>query len=135
MFEEYSEGLDGIEEFSHIIIIAYLHKVRPEHRKVLKVRPRKWAKLDIDVSDVPEIGVFCTDSPHRPNPIALTIVKLVKRDGNKLYVEGLDLFDGTPVIDIKGYTRSRAVKEVKEPKWHRKLSTKIKEKFGIEAEA
>jgi len=135
VLEEYSEGLDGVEGFSHIIVIAYLHKVRDDQRKVLKVRPRKWAKLGVDISDIPRIGVFCTDSPHRPNPIALTIVKLIKREKNRLFVDGLDLFDGTPVIDIKGYTESRIIKNLKEPEWHKKLSKRIREKFGVETEA
>jgi len=131
VLKEYSKGLEGIEEFSHLIIVAYLHKVSGEQRKVLKVRPRKWVRFGIDISDIPEIGVFCTNSPHRPNPIAITIVKLLKREDNVLYVEGLDLFDGTPVIDIKPYTWSRHIYDIKLPKWYENLMKRIKEKLGL----
>ncbi len=130
IYPEYVEGLEGIEGFSHIIVIAYLHKTREEHRRVLKIRHRKWARLGIDISDVPEVGVFASDSPHRPNPLALTIVELVKREYNKLYVKGLDLFNGTPVLDIKPYTRDRRVDSVREPGWIEILRKRIEEKYG-----
>ena len=130
ILREYQEGLEGIERFSHIIIVAYLHKVHGEQRKVLKVRPRKWVRFGIDISDIPEIGVFCTNSPHRPNPIAITIVRLLNREDNVLYVEGLDLFDGTPVIDIKPYTWSRHIDDIKLPEWYENLMRKIKENLG-----
>ncbi len=128
VFQEFSEGLEGIDGFSHIILIAYLHKVS-NLRKTLKVRPRKWLRLGIDLGEVPEVGVFATDSPVRPNPIALTIVKLKKREGRFLYVEGLDLFDGTPVLDIKPYTLSRHVKDITVPEWYRNLLNRVKSTF------
>jgi len=134
IFKEYQDGLDGIEEFSHLIIIAWLHKVKSQQREVLKIRPRKWVRLGIDISDIPEIGVFCTDSPHRPNPIALTIVELIKREGNILVVNGLDLFDKTPVLDIKPYTASRRIEFIKLPKWYHRLSKRIKNRFNKEVE-
>jgi len=114
VFKEYMDGLDGIEEFSHIMIIAYLHKVSWERRKVLKVRPR--GRMDL-----PLIGVFSTNSPLRPNPIAVTIVRLLDRRGNILYVDGLDLFDGTPVLDIKPYTPGRIIRDATFPEWIHKL--------------
>ncbi|MCD6503000.1 MAG: tRNA (N6-threonylcarbamoyladenosine(37)-N6)-methyltransferase TrmO [Thermoplasmata archaeon] len=117
---EYEDGLDGIEEFSHIIVIAYLNKVNKEQREVLKVKPfRKIARiLGIEFDDVPTVGVFCTDSPHRPNPIALTIVELIKREENVLHVRGLDLYDGTPVLDIKAYTPFRSITKIRVPSWY-----------------
>ncbi|MHA1617349.1 MAG: tRNA (N6-threonylcarbamoyladenosine(37)-N6)-methyltransferase TrmO [Candidatus Njordarchaeales archaeon] len=114
IFEEYVEGLEGIEEFSHIIVVAYLHKVPEEARHTLKVRPRGR-------SDMPLVGVFCTNSPHRPNPIAITIVKLLKRKDRRLVVGGLDLFDGTIVLDIKPYTPRRVVRHAKYPEWVLKI--------------
>ena len=90
--EEYAAGLDGIEGFSHIVILAHLDQIDDYH---LRARPPH-------VDDV-EVGVFATRSPHRPNPIAQTVVELVERDGNRLRVRGLDLVDGTPVLDIKPY--------------------------------
>ncbi|MGQ9469962.1 MAG: tRNA (N6-threonylcarbamoyladenosine(37)-N6)-methyltransferase TrmO [Nitrososphaerales archaeon] len=93
--EELTEALDGIEEFSHLFIIFYMHKAFTEQLS-LKVHPR--GRLDL-----PLVGVFATRSPYRPNPIGLTLVKLIERDGNKIKVRGLDAIDGTPVIDIKPY--------------------------------
>ncbi len=134
IFREYEAGLKGIEGFSHLIIIAWLHKVTEEQRRVLRIRPRKWVRLGIDISDVPEVGVFCSDSPHRPNPIALTVVKLVKRIGNILYVDGLDLFDGTLVLDIKPYTPGRIISDIRVPDWYYTLSNRIRKKFGKNVE-
>ena len=130
IFPEYEEGLEGLEEFSHIIVIAYLHKVSERQRDVLKVRPRRLVRLGIDISDVPEIGVFASDSPHRPNPIALSILELLERRKNILYVNKLDLFNGTPVIDIKPYTRDRIIDKIKVPDWINILERKILQKFG-----
>ena len=130
VFKEYEEGLDGIEGFSHIIVLAYLHRVSEEQRKVLKVRHRRLKRFGIRIDDLPEVGVFCTDSPHRPNPIALSIVELVKREGNILYIKGLDLFDGTPVLDIKAYTPDRCIENIETPWWHKELVKRIKEKLG-----
>ncbi len=130
VYPEYAEGLEGIEGFSHIILIAYLHKTKPEHRRVLKVKPRRLKRFGIRIDDIPETGVFCTDSPHRPNPIALSIVELVRREGNKLYVKGLDLFDGTPILDIKAYTPDRCIENPRVPWWVKELEKRIKEKLG-----
>jgi len=126
IFDEYTPGLEGIEGFSHLIVIAYLHKTTEVQRQALKVRPfRRFARIGIDISDVPEVGVFCTDSPHRPNPIALTIVKLNKREKNTLYVEGLDLFDGTPILDLKPYTPARCIENIEVPTWHSSFRDRV----------
>ncbi|RLG72237.1 MAG: tRNA (N6-threonylcarbamoyladenosine(37)-N6)-methyltransferase TrmO [Thermoprotei archaeon] len=130
VFEEYAEGLEGIEGFSHIIVLAYLHRTSEEQRKVLKVKHRRLRRFGIKIDDIPEVGVFCTDSPHRPNPIALTIVELVKREGRFLHVKGLDLFNGTPILDIKPYTSDRVIEEFKVPEWQKILELRVLEKFG-----
>jgi tRNA-Thr(GGU) m(6)t(6)A37 methyltransferase TsaA len=104
---EYEEGLRGLEEFSHIVILAYLHKSRG---RPLVVRPKR-------VEGAPEVGVFATDSPDRPNPIAMSIVRLLRREGRTLYVDGVDLFDGTPVLDIKGFSPRRCPESPKAPWW------------------
>ena len=96
LFPEYSAGLRGLEGFSHLIIVAWLHKVSEENRNVLKVRFRRFTRLGMRLEDLPEVGVFASNSPHRPNPIAISIVKVRKIDGDSVYVEGLDLYDGTP---------------------------------------
>ncbi len=128
IYEEYAEGLRGIEEFSHLIVIALLHKIPEERRRTLRVRPKRLRLLGLSEEDIPEVGVFCTDSPHRPNPIALTIVELVEVDGRFLRVRGLDLFDGTPILDLKPYTPSRRVEEVRLPAWYQKVLEKLREK-------
>lgn len=132
IYPEYEEGLEGIDEFSHIIAIFYLHKVTEEQRRVLKVKHKRLRRFGIDISNFPEVGVFCTDSPHRPNPIALTILELIKRERRFLYVRGLDVFNGTPVIDIKAYTPDRAITDIRLPKWYTEISRIVKEKLGKE---
>jgi len=118
VFPEFEAGLEGIDGFSHIILITWLHKVRPEHRAILKVRPKRLARFGVPLRELPLVGVFATDSPVRPNPIGISVVKLVRRDRRYLYVKGLDLFDGTPVLDIKAYTPDRAITDVKVPEWY-----------------
>jgi len=137
VFEEYEEGLKGIDGFSHIILITYLHKVTEEQKKVLKVRHRRLVRYGLRLEELPEVGVFCTDSPHRPVPIGLTIVRLVKREGRHLHVENLDLFDGTPVLDIKPYTPDRAVnqEELRLPEWFTKLYNEVKSRTGMKKPA
>lgn len=103
VFPEYEESLDGLDGFSHIFVLSYLHKLRPEQIGSLKVRPRKLLRAGFRLEELPLVGVFAVDSPTRPNPIGLSLVKLVRREGRKLVVLGLDLFDGTPVLDIKSY--------------------------------
>ena len=76
----------------------------------LVVRPKR-------VANAPGVGVFATDSPYRPNPIGITVARLVRREGRTLYVEGVDLFDGTPVLDIKGFTPRRCPGGAEAPWW------------------
>lgn len=85
------EGLDGLEEFSHVVVVFYLHLVE---RVLFKVHPRNDKSL-------PLTGVFSTRAPVRPNPIGVSVVKLLKIRENVVTVKGLDAFDGTPVLDIK----------------------------------
>lgn len=126
IFEEYMDGLKGIEEFSHIIIIAYLHKVSENERKTLLVKPRRFSRIGIKLEFLPEIGVFATDSPHRPNPIAITIARLVDVERNILYVKNLDLFDGTPVLDIKPYTPDRVISDIEIPFWVAEIEKRLR---------
>lgn len=88
---EYAEGLDDIEGFSHIILLFHCHMSRPEE---LKVKPF----LDDELR-----GIFATRSPSHPNPIGLSIVRLVRREGNILHIQDVDIVDGTPLLDIKPY--------------------------------
>ena len=90
---EFAPGLDRIEDYSHIVVLFHFH--RAGYAK-LKVTPPGQKK---------ERGVFASRSPHRPNPLGMSVLKLLRRDGRILHVSGLDLIDGTPVLDIKPYTR------------------------------
>ena len=131
IFEEYSKGLEGIDGFSHLILVAYLNKVVGDERKTLMVKPRRFIRFGVSPAIIPTVGVFCTDSPHRPNPIAITIVKLLKVEERRLSVDGLDLFDSTPLIDIKPNTKARVEGDLSIPKWYAKLLGKVKDK-GLE---
>ena len=112
------DGLKRLEDFSHIIVIAYMHKASEEHKGNMLIKPRGLARrLSVSLDALPTVGVFATNSPHRPNPIAVTIAKLVRIEGNKLFVENIDLFNGTPVLDIKPYTRDRCIENARMPKW------------------
>lgn len=91
VFREYQEGLDDIEGFSHIILIYEFHK---SEGYSLKVKPFLDNKLR---------GLFATRAPRRPNKIGLSVVRLLKRKDNILTVKGIDVLDGTPLIDIKPY--------------------------------
>ncbi len=94
--DDQTEGLEGLEGFSHIQVLFWLHRVRKDGKLPLKIHPMGREEL-------PLVGLFATRSPHRPNPIGLTTVELLKREGNVLTVAGLDAEDGTPVLDIKPY--------------------------------
>lgn len=92
---EFEEGLNGIEN-AHELIILYVFDRSQGH--ALKVHPKG------DPS-IPLRGVFATRSPERPNRIGMTKVTLIRREGNRLHVQGLDALDGSPVIDIKPAVR------------------------------
>jgi tRNA-Thr(GGU) m(6)t(6)A37 methyltransferase TsaA len=130
VFDEYSPALDGIEGFSHIILLLYLHETTEAQRKTLQARPRRFLKYGLKLEDLPLVGVFCLDSPHRPNPIGLTIVRLAARNGNTLKVGGLDAFNDTPVLDIKPYTPGRCISHHQIPDWFRSLLKQAESQDG-----
>lgn len=91
LFPEYVNGLKDLEGFSHVIILYHFHQSKGFNLHVVPFmdsRPR---------------GVFATRAPKRPNPIGLSVTKLQKTQGNILYVENIDILDGTPLLDIKPY--------------------------------
>ena len=94
LLPEFAAGLQDIEGFSHLILIWVFH--RSEGFELVGTPP----------SDNRPHGVFTTRAPRRPNPIGLTIVELESREGNTLHLRGVDMLDGTPVLDIKPYTSS-----------------------------
>jgi len=92
IFPEFAEGLRDVEGFSHLYLIFHLDRAGPAR---LAVKPF--------LQDV-ERGVFSTRAPCRPNAIGLSIVRLMRRDGNVLHLDAVDILDGTPLLDIKPYT-------------------------------
>jgi tRNA-Thr(GGU) m(6)t(6)A37 methyltransferase TsaA len=89
-------GLAGIEQFSHVIVIFFMHQYTFAPATHLIRRPQER-------TDMPEVGIFAQRAKHRPNPIGITAVELIERRGGVLVVKGLDAIDGTPVLDIKPY--------------------------------
>ena len=89
--EGYQKGLKGIEQFSHIVLIFYIDR---SHRYELETYPH---------SSPEKRGVFATRSPHRPNNIGVSVVKLNRVENNILYIENADMLDNTPLLDIKPY--------------------------------
>ena len=103
--EAYAEGLADLEGFSHIILIYQFHRSQGFD---LRVKP---------FLDDHERGLFSTRAPRRPNPIGLSVVPLVKREGNRLEVQGIDVLDGTPLIDIKPFVPAFDAPEVSAIGW------------------
>lgn len=92
IFPEFAAGLRDLEGFSHLYLLFHLHRAEP-------VKPLVKPFLQ----DV-ERGVFATRAPCRPNAIGLSIVELIRCEGNVLYLDRVDILDGTPLLDIKPYT-------------------------------
>jgi len=114
----YAAALDGVESYSHLFVIFYMHKVPLTETKALKVHPRGR-------TDMEKVGIFATRSRNRPNPIGLAVVKLLQRHGNSLKVRALDALDGTPVLDIKPYDPIDMQKSVRIPKWWHKIRSPL----------
>ena len=98
---QYEAGLTDIEGFSHLYVLWVFN------------RASRCELLGTPPCDTRPHGVFATRSPYRPNPIGLTVVRLVRRDGCKLHVRGLDMLDGTPILDIKPYLSSIPAEELR----------------------
>ena len=103
----WAAALDGIDGFSHLIVIYWLDQA---HKPELKLHPKGLHRI-------PALGFLATRTPHRANPIGMTVVKLLKRRGNRLWVKGLDAWAGTPILDIKPYTRKDSIKTFRIPAW------------------
>jgi len=121
--EDLEEALDGIEDFSHMFVIFWMHEISKEDRRTMKVHPRGRR-------DIPLLGAFATRTPHRPNPIGLTVVELLEVEGNVVTVRGLDAFDGTPVLDIKPFDRWDVPEDASVPEWWMKLEMEKPRKRG-----
>jgi len=101
LLPEYEQGLMDIDGFSHLFVLWLFDRV--DGFDLLAAPP----------TDTRPHGVFATRSPRRPNPIGLTVVRLLGRDGCRLRVAGIDMLDGTPILDLKPYLSSVPIEEVK----------------------
>ncbi len=109
---KFTDALNGIEDYSHVIVVYWMDKVK---NYVITHHPQ-------GNPDVPVVGIFACRCPPRPNPIAVSTVELMEHNGNKIKVKGLDILDGTPIIDIKPYWPIYDdVKDGKIPDWVNKL--------------
>jgi tRNA-Thr(GGU) m(6)t(6)A37 methyltransferase TsaA len=106
VFPEFAEGLRDLDEFSHIFL---LYLIECPHGYNLQVNP---------FLDDQEHGIFATRYPCRPNPIGLSIVHLLRVEGNRLDIEGIDMLDGTPLLDIKPYVPDFDIRENAQIGWY-----------------
>ncbi len=113
VFQEYSEGLKDIDGFSHVILVYHFHLSKESS---LRVKP---------FMDDQTHGVFSTRAPNRPNPIGISVVQLVKIEGNILQVKDLDIVDGTPLLDIKPYVPEFDIRDAKKKGWLEKNVSKL----------
>ena len=110
--KKYAKGLDGIENYSHVVVVYWMSKEKECH---LKHHPQGRA-------DVPFVGIFACRCPQRPNRIAISTVRLLRRFKNRLKVKGLDIVNNTPILDIKPYAlQYDKINKVKIPRWVDKL--------------
>jgi tRNA-Thr(GGU) m(6)t(6)A37 methyltransferase TsaA len=105
VFPDYQEGLEDLAGFSHIFLIYHFHLVK---KAVLKVKP---------FLDDQTHGVFATRAPTRPNAIGLSVVRLIRIDNGKLYIQDIDVVDKTPLLDIKPYIPDFDVREADKIGW------------------
>ena len=113
IFQEYAEGLDNLEGFYHIILIYHFHLSKGSS---LKAKPYMDDKAH---------GVFAMRGPSRPNPIGISIVRLVRIEENILYIQDVDIIDGTPLLDIKPYVPEFDIREVERIGWLEKKVYKL----------
>jgi tRNA-Thr(GGU) m(6)t(6)A37 methyltransferase TsaA len=115
IFPEYAEGLKDIEGFSHIILLYHFH---------LSKGPALIAKPYMANETH---GVFAMRGPNRPNPIGISVVRLVKVEGNILHIRDVDIVDGTPLLDVKPYVPEFDIREVERIGWLEKSVHKLSE--------
>lgn len=118
--KDLSKALDGIEDFSHIFIMYWLDQIAKPEKPILHHPSR--------IAESSPLGIFATRAPIHPNPIGLTLVELMKREENVLWVRGLDALDHSPVLDIKPYPDwehgcLQVIVDFRIPKW---LKDKLK---------
>ena len=115
---EFAEGLRDLNGFSHIYLIYHFHKTRAVR---MTVKPFLQDKKH---------GIFSTRAPYRPNAIGLSVVELLGIEGNILHVDGLDILDGTPLLDIKPYTARFDLRKIKKNGWQDEVDEETAKKRG-----
>ena len=105
VFSEYREGLKDLDGFSHIILIYHFHQSTSYK---LTVKPYMDSELH---------GIFATRAPARPNPIGISVVRLIRIEGCTLHIQDVDIIDGTPLLDIKPYVPQFDIREVNKIGW------------------
>lgn len=118
VFPDFTEGLKDLEGFSHIYLIYHFHQ-SPQCKLIVKPFLQ-----DIDR------GIFSTRAPFRPNPVGLSVVELKKVERNILHVDGIDVLDGTPLLDIKPYTAKFDSCNVKNSGWQDQIDEQTAQKRG-----
>jgi len=113
VFPEYAKGLKDLEGFSHIFLIYHFHLVKGFS---LTVKPY----MDSEIR-----GIFATRAPCRPNPIGISVVRLIKIEGNILHIQDVDIVDGTPLLDIKPYVPTFDVRKVERIGWLERVVSKV----------
>ncbi len=108
---QFMPALEGLEEFSHLIVLFWLHEVTAEERATKRAHPLRKA-------EIPELGIFAWHSSRRPNPVGMSVVKLIGIESGRVTVQGLDAINGTPVLDLKPYVECYYhVDNPREPGW------------------
>lgn len=113
--ETLADGLEGIEAFSHVLVLYWMH--RAAEAEPVRMRRRPQGR-----EDMPEVGIFAQRARHRPNPVGVTAVELLRREKNRLVVRGLDAINGTPVVDVKPYVpKFDSIDSPRVPAWMNQL--------------
>lgn len=111
LLPEYAGGLDGLDGFSHAMVVTYLNRAQYDPARHLKRRPR-------GLESMPFVGIFSQRAKDRPNPIGVTAVRVIRTGTDYLEVQGLDAINGTPVLDIKPYYPSfDRIENPRTPEW------------------
>jgi len=116
VWPEFVEGLKDLEGFSHIILLYHFHRAREVRLTV------------VPFMDSEPHGVFATRAPKRPNPIGLSVVRLIRVERNVLYIENVDILDGTPLLDIKPYVPEFDPLPVERVGWLERAQGKVQSK-------
>ena len=118
IFPEYAQGLEGLEIFSHIFVVFHFHLARNFKLKLIPFFHES------------ERGIFTTRAPERPNPIGLSLVRLERVEGNKVFVDDLDIIDGTPLLDIKPFTKGLDMRPESRDGWVDRIDPKEARRRG-----